>query len=36
MAKQGNAQRQKNISRLLQEKKRAYPDKLKRQQNKEL
>ena len=29
MAKQANTNRQKDISRLLREKKRAYPDKLK-------
>jgi len=31
MAKQGNTNRQKDISRLLREKKRIYPDKLKSQ-----
>jgi hypothetical protein len=34
MAKQGNTNRQKDISRLLREKKQAYPDKLKSQQTK--
>jgi hypothetical protein len=34
MAKQTNTNRQKDISRLLREKKRAYPDKLKSHQGK--
>ena len=34
MAKQANTNRQKDISRLLREKKREYPDKLKNQQSK--
>jgi len=34
MAKKANTNRQKDISRLLREKKRAYPDKLKSYQGK--
>ncbi len=34
MAMQTNTNRQKNISRLLREKKKACPDKFKSQQNK--